>query len=256
MTQNAPEWFLVGEVVAPQVMQRIADIVSANKMCLQVRYAPLLAHWFMSDSLLIANRSNRDGMHANAIVSLRQCVEAISVIELGICGHAEAESILLKWEEDDLVAGKLRHWLQHNVWVHYGLGLWDEPWHVFMGELAAAVQPYAHYGISLAQWQLRWHGFLDEAPEKNITTHGLIEVCPRAYDPQKATRITLFHGIIIYILGRILIAANRTDHEFYSLIKSYGVALGKSRYLDGRSTNWGQQFWAIMWKHGGGTILE
>jgi hypothetical protein len=35
-----------------------------------------------------------------------------------------------------------------------------------------------------------------------------------------------------------------------------GAALGKSRYLDGHQTDWGQQFWAMVWERGGGTILE
>ena len=35
-----------------------------------------------------------------------------------------------------------------------------------------------------------------------------------------------------------------------------GVALGKSRYLDGHQTEWSQQFWAMVWERGGGTILE
>lgn len=50
--------------------------------------------------------------------------------------------------------------------------------------------------------------------------------------------------------------AHKTDNEFSSLISRLGVALGKSRYLDGHSTDWSQQFWAVMWERGGGTILE
>lgn len=46
--------------------------------------------------------------------------------------------------------GKLRAWLENNVWPGYGLGLWTEPWAVFMREFAAAIQPYAHCGPSLA----------------------------------------------------------------------------------------------------------
>ena len=125
-----------------------------------------------------------------------------------------------------------------------------------MREFASAVQPYAHYGSSLAQWQLRLHGFSEKISEKGVTEHGLIEIRPRAYDPQKATRITLFHAIIIYIMGRIWMAANQADRGFSSLVNSLGAALGKSRYLDGHSTDWSQQFWAMMWERGGGTILE
>lgn len=255
MPRSIPEWFTLGEEAMPQAMQRIANAVSDNQMCSQVKHVPMLAHWFISDSLLLATRANAEGMHANAISLLRQCIEGISVIEIGICEHAEAESTLLKWEDDSLKAGQLRCWLQNNIWSHYGEGLWKEPWHAFMKEFTTALQPYAHYGSSLAQWQLRLHEFSEDISEEGVTGHGIIEIRPRAYDPQKATRITLFHSIIIYILGRIWMA-HKTDNEFSSLISRLGVALGKSRYLDGHSTDWSQQFWAVMWERGGGTILE
>lgn len=79
---------------------------------------------------------------------------------------------------------------------------------------------------------------------------------PRAYDAQKATRITLFHALLSYLLGRIWLAANPADTEFSAIIARLGAALGKSRYLDGHQTNWGQQFWAMVWERGGNTILE
>jgi hypothetical protein len=79
---------------------------------------------------------------------------------------------------------------------------------------------------------------------------------PRAYDAQKATRITLFHALLTYTLGRIWMAANSEDSEFGALVNRMGVALGKSRYLDGHETNWSQQFWAMVWDRSGGTILE
>jgi hypothetical protein len=221
----------------------------------QVRSAPMLAHWFVLDTLLLANQANRDGMHANALALTRQCVEAISVIELGVCGHPEAEAILLKWDSDDLTPGKLRAWLQANVWPEYGNGMWSEPWSTFMREFAGAIQPYAHYGRSLAQWQLRLNRFYD-ASEPNADFHAIVEMRPRAYDAQKATRITLFHALLSYVLGRIWLAVNATDREFATLITRLGAALGKSRYLDGHQTNWSQQFWAMVWERDGGTILE
>ena len=236
-------------------MKRIAEAVSANAMALQVKSAPTLAHWFMSDTLLLANKANREGMHANALALIRQCVEAIGVIELGTCGHPDAEAMLLKWDADNLSPGKLRAWLQDNVWPNYGSGLWTEPWFTFMREFAGAVQPYAHYGRNLAQWQLRLHQAFEPLPGAKIG-HALIEMRPRAYDPQKATRITLFHALLTYTLGRIWMAANKGDAEFAALINRLGVALGKSRYLDGHQTNWSQQFWAMVWERGGGTLLE
>lgn len=255
MSRQIPEWFPATEEANPESMRRIADAVSSSQMTLQVKSAPMLAHWFMLDSLLLANQANRDGMHANALALTRQCVEAIGVIELGICRHPEAEAALLKWEADNLTPGKLRAWLQEKVWVGYGTGLWAEPWSTFMREFAAAIQPYAHYSRSLAQWQVRLHRIYD-VTDGETDLKAILEMKPRAYDPQKATRITLFHGLLTYTLGRIWIAANPGDSKFEALISRLGTALGKSRYLDGLETNWGQQFWAMLWERGGGTELE
>jgi hypothetical protein len=255
MSRPIPEWFPAAEAATSDTVRRIADAASACAMSLQVKSAPMLAHWFMLDSLLLANQANREGMHANALALTRQCVEAMGVIELGICGHPDAETALLKWEADNLTPGKLRAWLQDNVWANYGTGLWTEPWSTFMREFAAAIQPYAHYSRNLAQWQFRLHGISDPAGGDTDLT-AIIEMKPRAYDPQKATRITLFHGLLTFTLGRIWIAAHPGDAAFESLIARLGTALGKSRYLDGHETNWGQQFWAMLWERGGVTELE
>jgi hypothetical protein len=99
----------------------------------------MLAHWFILDTLLLANQANRDGMHANALALTCQCVEAIGVVELGMCGHPDAEAALLKWEADELTAGKLRAWLQAHVWPRYGTGRWNEPWSTFMGSVMNSV---------------------------------------------------------------------------------------------------------------------
>jgi hypothetical protein len=250
MTRPEPEWFRISEEANPQIMSRIAAAVTANQMTLQIKLAPRIAHWFVLDTLLLANQANRKGMHANALALTRQCVEAIGVIELGVCGHREAEETLLKWDAGRLPPGRLRAWLQANVWPHYGVGLWQEPWSTFMREFAAAVQPYAHYGPSLAQWQLRLHSY--DATESTA----MVLIGPRAYDAQKATCITLFHALLHYTLGRIWLAVNHSDAEFTTLINQMRTALSESRYLDGHQTNWSQQFWAMVSERSGGTILE
>ncbi|MCE4543253.1 hypothetical protein [Caballeronia sp. PC1] len=238
-------------------MRRIAAASASNSMSLQVKYSPTLAYWFICDTLSLANQANREGMHANALSLTRQCIEAVSVIEVGICNHPDAEAMLLKWDADRATAGEMRKWLQANVWVNYGTGLWNEPWDVFMRELAAAIQPYAHYGRNLAQWQLRFHGSVDIAEDCTAGAEGLMmELRPRAYDAQKATRITLFHGLLTYVLGRVWMSSNPADGHFDALMGRLGKALGASRYLDGHATDWSQQFWATLWERGGGTILE
>jgi len=255
MPKNPPEWFELAEAATPETMSRVAEACQANGMGLQVKLAPSLAHWFMADSLLLANRANREGMHANALALTRQCIEALGVIELGICGHADAEQVLLQWDRDKISPGKLRAWLETNVWPKYGNGLWQEPWGVFMREFSAAIQPYAHYTQHLAQWQLRLHHMTEGADGENAT-FGYVEFRPRAYDPQKATRITLYHALLTYLLGRVWLAANSGDGAFAGLIDRLGAALGKSRYLDGHATDWSQQFWAMLWDKSGSPTLE
>ena len=82
MAQPAPPWFALAERAMPEVMRRITEAASAAKLPLQVGTTSAPAHWFLLDSLLLANQANREGMHANALALTRQCVEAIGVIEL------------------------------------------------------------------------------------------------------------------------------------------------------------------------------
>lgn len=251
--KSAPEWFRLADDCTFATMQHIAESIQELSLPLQVKFVPMQAHWFILDSLLLANQANRDGMHANALSLTRQCLEAVSVVELGLTAHSGAAEMLLRWERDKITAGALRAWLEANVWPSYGAGLWTEPWSEFMRQLAGAIQPYAHYTSRLAQWQAHLMGQHDPAEPDSM----IVRFAPRAYDPQKATRITLFHAILTYMLARIWIAAHgRDDSEFVALINRLGQALGTSKYLDGHQTNWEQQFWAMVWSMDGGTILE
>lgn len=249
-----PDWFTLGEGINERTMSRMADALSGLDMDVDVRSQPMLAHWFLRDSLALSNQANREGSHANALVLTRQCVEAISIIELGLSGHPQAPERLRDWQMDRLTPGGLRQWLSTEVWPAYGTGIWDEPWSAFMAEFARAIQPYAHYTSQLAQWQVRLHGV---QVTEGGGYHGVIEMAPRAYDAQKATRITLFHIIITFLLARVWAARlGPTDQEFVRDLTGLQRAIGKSRYLDGHKTNWSQQFWMLVWNKDGSTILE
>lgn len=250
-----PEWFRFSQALTAQIMSRMGEATSAVTMIDQVRFAPMQALWFVGNSLSLANEANREGMHANALSLTRQCVEAIGIIELGVCGHPEAEAKLLLWEQDNLSPGNLRRWLEGAVWPGYGTGLWTEPWSTFMGQFAGAVQSYAHYTRDLAQWQSGLRRVHD-ANQTDKPFLAMLELGPRVYDAQKATRITLFHALLTYLLGRIWLAAHPTDTSFAELMARFGKALSCSRYLDGHQTNWSQQFWAMVWMQDGQTDLE
>lgn len=250
-----PEWFTLAEDANPKILKRVAFAAENLNLPLQVKSLPIMAFWFLLNSMKLANGANREGMHANALAITRQCLEAISIIELGLSQSPAANVLLGRWEDRKASAGELRKWLEQNTWSGYGTGLWSESWSDFMGKLCKAIQPYAHYSPELVQWQERIM-MVDEESEDGKPTM-ILERGPKTYDPQKATRITLFHGLISFTLARIWIANNRTkDAEFESLIERLRIALGKSRYLDGDHTKWDEQFWAMMWFKDGSLYPE
>lgn len=242
---SIPAWFPLAERAMPETLKRLEVAVEKTTLPLQVNCLPSQAFWFLRNSLYIANQANRLGMHANALSITRQCLEALSVIELGLCSKPQAADQLRIWEEDRATAGEVWKWLEANAWPGYGNGLWDEPWVEFMGSLSRAIQPYAHYSAKLAQWQYRVHLTKWALPNDGI--QALVEVGPATYDPQKATRITLYHVLITFALARVWIATrDAADNAFAALIDELRIALGRSVYLDGPGTQWDQQFWAML----------
>ena len=247
--QTIPEWFALSEELSPLVFQRLSFALSNVQLPISIKLQPLQAFWHLMNVLYLANQANREGMHANALSITRQCIECISIIELGLSRHDEATELLVRWNDDKVKPGELRAWLEKNVWSQYGVGLWSESWSDYMAALAKSLQPYAHYSAPLSQWYGRLHEVSENA---NSNTYALLELGPKTYDPQKATRITLYHGLIIFTLARIWAATiGIEDIEFRKSLERFRIALGASRYLDGESTKWDQQFWAMMWFRNG-----
>jgi hypothetical protein len=248
MTERTlPEWFQLQEQMTPLIFERMSHALSNADLPIEVRHEPLQAFWHLSNVLYVANVANREGMHATALSLTRQCVECISVIELGLCNHPEAVGLLSRWHADKIKPGDLRIWLERNVWPQYGVGLWAESWSEYMAALARSLQPYSHYAAPLSQWYGRLHHF--GPSEQGEGYRGVIELAPRTYDSQKATRITLYHGLLTFTLGRILASSTFSsgDTEFQDMVELMRLALGKSEYLDGEGSKWEQQFWAMLW---------
>jgi hypothetical protein len=243
--KSVPEWFVLSEELSPLVFQRLSFALSNVSLPMNIKMQPLQAFWHVLNVLHIANQANREGMHANALSITRQCIECISIIELGLSQNSEAFGLLERWNRDGLRPGDLRAWLEKNIWPAYGLGLWSESWSEYMAALAKSLQPYAHYSAPLSQWYGRLH---EVSENSNNNTYALLELGPKTYDPQKATRITLYHALIVFTLARIWAAtAGTKDTKFRESLDRFRIALGNSRYLDGESIKWDQQFWAMMW---------
>jgi hypothetical protein len=251
--KRAPEWFAAAEGAIPEVLRRLAKAVDHLPLPIQIGLAPSQAFWFLAASMTLAREANLRGMHANALSITRQCLEAISIVELGLSREDSAAAVLESWLHNKETPGSIRKWLASHAWPSYGKGLWSESWSEFMSKLCKAVQPYAHYSSSLAQWQTRLHYFPDKCEEMRL----ILEFRPNIYDPQKATRITLYHGLIYFTLARIWIATSADrDPGFEVMADKLKIALGKSAYLDGDHTNWDEQFWAMMWFKDGNMCPE
>lgn len=173
-----------------------------------------------------SSHANRRGKHSAAVCLIRQSVEALTIAEIGLQPQTFAESLLNGWKEGKKSHGELRKALEEHVWPTYGHGLWDESWAEFYGNLARAVQQYAHYTPELQGWQFATVGH--EGGKEFYAMFGL-----ETYDPLQATRITLFHMLLTYLLGRVLLSHGKNADVISRReeILELGQALGSSRLL-------------------------
>lgn len=165
-------------------------------------------------------------MHSVAMCLLRQCVEALTLVDLGLQSDGFRITLLKNWKEGRRSSGEIRQELERNVWPRYGRGLWDENWAEFFSNLARSVHPFAHYSPELLGWQVAVRKF-------DGRTQFVAEIAPAAYDPLKASRITLLHSLIVWTLARLTMENAPEDAvpEFTAEVEQLRVALGSSKLL-------------------------
>ena len=170
--------------------------------------------------------ANRRGKHSAAICLVRQSVEALTIVEVGLQQPHFAEPLLLAWKAGKKTQGDMRKALERDIWPGYGTGLWDESWAEFYGNLARAVQPYAHYTQRLQGWQFATVDY--DGGHEFTATFGL-----ETYDALRATRITLFHMLLTWMLGRVLLTHGQNPDVLQrrESILALGRALGASKLL-------------------------
>jgi len=151
---RSPKWLHLGNKLSVPVFRAAeATLGSTPKSNLDTKMTPLLALYQINACLNTVVWANANGYHAVAMCLLRQCIEALTVFELGLQPAQYADAVLQQWRDGKITHGELRAKLEKDVWPKYGSGLWDEPWAEFFGNLARSVQPYAHYSPSLMEWQ-------------------------------------------------------------------------------------------------------
>lgn len=239
--QKEPLWFTLGEELMWKLVGMAAACCHDHKLSTpDLQSLGELAIWHHAGCLETSIHANKRGKHSAAICLVRQSIEAITVAEIALQTPNWAEPLLGAWKEERKSHGEMRKALERDVWPSYGSGLWTEPWADFYANLARAVQDYAHYTPKLQGWQFATLGH--DGAKHAVVTYGL-----ETYDALLATRITLLHMLLTWMLGRILLAhgQSRDVSERHQQIVRLGNALGSSKLLF-REGDWGTQLAPMM----------
>lgn len=241
---HRPEWFLLCSELHNVILDSALEhLASRNGPDVHLNLMPLSAVHHFINCLTTSEEANRKGMHAVAISLLRQCVEALVVIDAGLQDVPTGDMLLGHWRGEK-TAGQMRQLLEQHVWRKYGRGLWNETWSDFFAKLASAVQPYAHYGPQLQFWQIATLGGPYKGEDGSLQF--LAQVGLTAYDPLKATRITLFHGLLLWSLAELILTNGGSSRLDTNAVAKLRAALAASDLLDGEQTKWDQQFWGTL----------
>lgn len=156
------------------------------------------------DCIVESDVANIHGHHAVSICLLRQVIEALGVMTISISGLPDRISVLRRWKDNKLTAGRIRQILENRIWVNFPVsGLWDEDWATFFRNIARSVQPYAHFTTGLMNWH--WTVLSDSPPY-------MLAVGPSDdhYDEAKALRVRTLEGITVWCMGSIIAALGST----------------------------------------------
>jgi hypothetical protein len=234
-----PEWLRLGEeILGPLLAEtsRVLEVSSGKDY--HITRLPILALYHFAHSLQTSIDANREGRHAVALSLLRHAVEAVTIIELGLVNSDTSYRLLEDWDSRKRSQGELRRALEETSWRQYGNGLWNEPWAEFFSCLARAVQPYAHCSPELLQWNI---AALTEGLSGRFVAGGGM------YDPVKASRLTVFHILVTWTLGRILFANRPSTPSMVKVntLAALGIALSKCDFLT-QGQDWSVQLWPHM----------
>lgn len=240
-SEKQPLWFTLGEGLMWPLVGMAATSCRAHKLSTpDLQALGELAIWHHAGCLETSIHANKRGKHSTALCLVRQSLEALSIAEVALQRPEFAEPLLTVWKEEKKTHGEIRKALERDVWPSYGRGLWAEGWAEFYGNVARAVQDYAHYTPKLQGWQFTT--LSHDGGQRAVVAYGL-----ETYDALLATRITLLHILLSWMLGRVLLAHGQ-NHDVLARqqdIVNLGDALGSSKLLF-REGDWGSQLAPMM----------
>lgn len=245
-TRQYPDWAIIGsELLNPLLALLIQKTEERQGGSANTNFVCQGAAIHFAQCLELSERENRKGHHAISMCILRQCIEAFSIIEVGLNSNIPwADGILEKWHDNAITLGKIRKELEAQAWTLYGKGLWSESWSKFFSQLAGAVQPYAHYTRDLQAWQMQ----VLQTPAAFRKADGGIQlyakIGPNTYDADKATRVTLYQTVLLWAVGRIILGNSSDPRLPKDKLLNLGTALSKAPELGLGHWSWEEQFWA------------
>lgn len=240
---QAPEWFVTGDRLRGEVFPAALQVLRSLEVpdALHESLVPEAALFHVSDSLATSMQANANGQHSVAISLLRGCLEGLTLVDLGLQPNEYRLPRLVSWNRKERTAGEIRRDLEQDVWPRYGHGLWDEAWSHFFANLARALHPYAHYSPELMGWQM-------SAVRMDSDGRGLIVLGPSAYDPLKATRVTLLHTLLLWAVGHLAVLNGRSlcSSSLAGALEELRHHIGKSGLLF-REGDWGVELMPHVW---------
>lgn len=244
---NRPRWLeICQENLIPLLEHTSASLSERNDLAADVLIAPLLASFHLHQCVLSSVDANEKGRHSVALALLRQCVEALTIVEVGLQPHEFAADVLLSWVEDRITQGQIRKRLETERWPQYGHGLWQESWAEYFGNLARAIQPYAHYSRALMGWQFSVPAtILAPRPDEGAIVYA--HVSPNTKDLLRGARVSLFITLVGWTVARLLEENGIRCPMHGEKLKEWGESLGASDLLDGATSAWADVFLPHMW---------
>jgi len=241
-----PKWFKIGDKLCwPLIGMGLKSLDEYSVLPIDLQPLGYNALCHHAGCLQASMMANEKGKHSAAICLVRQSIEALTIAEIALQQQKFAEPLLRAWSENRKSHGELRQALEQQIWPKYGNGLWSEPWSEFYGNLARAVQPYAHYTPELEGWlyqTVKYDGGRTFLGMTGLTT----------YDALQATRVTLFHMLLTWMLGRMLLnhGGNSQVRDQEKQIHELGIALGASKLLVHQGEWWTQLAPHMLFKPG------
>jgi len=237
-----PKWLQLSERLSgPLFTCAGAALAPSESSDIDASLIPHLALFHLYHCLNASIVANREAKYSVAVCLLRQCVETLTIIDLGLQNHTYRDPLLHAWKDGKKSHGEIRRALEQDVWPRYEHGLWDESWRDYFANLAKAVQPYAHYTPELMGWQMAIRA--SDGGEKLI-----VETGESPFDAVRTSRITLLQALVVWTLGRLLV--ENTDHReavaYRALLDDLRKALGTSKLLF-KGREWADELVPFIW---------